>query len=218
MDENLIVELEKDGVVTATFRKLTPIKKDAVYRSALNAFASASAERAALDDIARKAKVSKGSLFQYFTHKNNLLAFVTELFFDEYQQFWEAYLAREQAVRVHDRMIDYIRALEEFWTANSVEAAFCLNMLFENGGELANGFREHLIDLHRNHVTDIVARGISTGEIRRDLSHRALVDVLLSVLLSLNYSFMSTPSRGKKTRGFDDGESILRVLFGGMAG
>ena len=104
MDENLIVELEKDGVVTATFRKLAPIKKDAVYRSALNAFASASAERAALDDIARKAKVSKGSLFQYFTHKNNLLAFVTELFFDEYQQFWESYLAREQAVRVHDRL------------------------------------------------------------------------------------------------------------------
>ncbi|MBN2227555.1 MAG: TetR/AcrR family transcriptional regulator [candidate division Zixibacteria bacterium] len=218
MDENLIVELEKDGVVTATFRKLPPTKKTAVYRAALSAFASASSDRTALDGIAHTAGVSKGSLFQYFTHKDNLLAFVTELFFDEYQQFWESYLAREQAVRVHDRMLDYVRTLEEYWTANPVEAEFCLNMLFENGGELSAGFRAHLVDLHRGHVTDIVARGINTGEIRRDLSRQALVDVLLAVLLSLNHTIMTAPARGKKARGFADREAVLRVLFSGMAG
>jgi len=218
MDENLIVEMEKAGVVTATFRKLAPPKKTAIYRAALNAFAVAAADRTALDDIARAAKVSKGSLFQYFTHKESLLAFVTEVFFDEYQQYWERYLSREHAVRVHNRMNDYTRALEEFWTSNPIGAAFCLNMLFENGGLLAAEFREHLVDLHRAHVTEIITRGINTGEIRRDLSRRALVDVLLAVLMSVNYTLMSTPVRGKKARGFVDREAVLKVLFSGMAG
>ena len=31
MNENLIVELERKGVVTATFRKLNPEKKEIIY-------------------------------------------------------------------------------------------------------------------------------------------------------------------------------------------
>ncbi len=56
MDENIIVRLEKEKVVTATFRKLSPAKKDKIYKSALKAFGEDIFDRVVLDDIAKTAR------------------------------------------------------------------------------------------------------------------------------------------------------------------
>ncbi|UCD17010.1 MAG: TetR/AcrR family transcriptional regulator [Candidatus Zixiibacteriota bacterium] len=218
MDENLIVELEKAGIVTATFRKLAPKKKVSIYRAALNAFAAAAVDRVGLDQIAAAAKISKGSLFQYFVNKDNLLAFVAEVFFDEYQLFWEHCLAREYGVRVRDRMLEYIGEQAGFWGRSKTEAAFCMKMLFQTGGHLAGQFKGRFSELHTSHVADIIERGIKTGEVRRDVPKRLLVELVLAVFLKINRDMMAAVSASGKSPSAGDLDSTLALLFSGISG
>lgn len=57
---------------TSTFHNLPDAKRERIVAAAVEVFAAAPYARAHLDDVARKADVSKGSLYQYFAGKADL--------------------------------------------------------------------------------------------------------------------------------------------------
>ena len=80
MDENIIVRLEREGVVTQTFRKLNPDKKNKLYKTAIHAFSTNVFDRVSFDSIAEGADVSKGSIFQYFINLYTIIMFCKSYF------------------------------------------------------------------------------------------------------------------------------------------
>ena len=74
-----ILDLEKQGLVTRTFRRLDPTRQEAVVQAILDEAAEKSPTALNIKRVAERAGVSVGSLYQYFGNRDNLLAFAVEL-------------------------------------------------------------------------------------------------------------------------------------------
>jgi AcrR family transcriptional regulator len=74
-----ILQLEEQGLVTRTFRRLDPTRQQVVLQAILDEAAEKGPSDINIKEVARRAEVSVGSLYQYFGNRENLLAFATEL-------------------------------------------------------------------------------------------------------------------------------------------
>ncbi|MFZ5912029.1 MAG: TetR/AcrR family transcriptional regulator [Chloroflexota bacterium] len=74
-----ILQLEGQGLVTRTFRRLDPERQQAVMQAILDESAEKGPADLSIKRVAGRAGVSVGSLYQYFGSRENLLAFTVEL-------------------------------------------------------------------------------------------------------------------------------------------
>jgi AcrR family transcriptional regulator len=197
MDENIIVRLESDGVVTSTFRKLSPAKKQKLYRAALSCFAGDVFDRVSFDIIAEAAVVAKASLFQYFLNKENLLRFVCEIFIDNHRQFLKDYFGREYSVKARERIISFYVALFDFWQEKEIEFGFYMKMLFENSSGITSDFIGRVSSMQNKYISDIIARGAQVGEIRRDIDPDR-ISFVLSMVFDGMYRHLPAGARSRK--------------------
>ncbi len=181
MNENVIVRLESEEVVTPTFRKLAPQKKEIIWEVGLELFACDLYDRVTLDMVARKAGISKGSLIQYFDVKGNLLNFIVAILADQYREHCRYYFQRESSARAVDRVAGYLKEHFSFWTDGDYRFRFYTNICYYAAEWLPVSGIEDLVELQRQNVADIVDRGISTGEIRNDTSIERIILAVLSI-------------------------------------
>jgi AcrR family transcriptional regulator len=217
MNENLIVRLEESGVLTSTFRRLSPAKKERIYRAAITAFAENAFDRVALDAIAAAGQLSKGSLIQYFARKENLLEFVSAVFLDNYEAFIEEYFAREKAIRARERVGDFILALYDLWDNEKILCRFYIRMRYECDADTARLFRAGIVRLHSRYLGEIIRRGIETGEIRGDLDKDIIIAASLSVIRYLELSHYSIAPARPKVNIENHVRSLVAILFEGIA-
>jgi AcrR family transcriptional regulator len=185
MDENIIVRLEREKVVTTTFRKLNSAKKDKIYKSALKAFGEDIFDRVVLDDIAETARISKGSLIQYFGVKDNLLFFLAEMVVSDYKNYFDNYFFGETVIRVKDRIEQFFLKHQDFMKDSRAEFDFILRMIYENSGELSDAFVNAIFNIQREYIQEIIKRGIQTNQLRRDIRSQYLVSVFHLLFVGL---------------------------------
>ena len=168
LDENLMAQLAARGTVGETFRRLTPDKKERIYRAAIRFFAEYGYDGLVIDDLCREAGISKGSFFQYFPSKRHLLEFAI-LVFDDYLERLVHELgenepsgaARTRLRRIYHNLVVNSRlypAEEEFYL-------FITRGLEHAAVSWEGPDPERHI---RDYVTDVIRRGEATGEIRGD--------------------------------------------------
>lgn len=75
----LLVALERDGLVTRTFRRLDPDRQTAVIRAIFDEASEIGPSALNIKRVAERAGVAVGSLYQYFGSRNGLLDFAVEL-------------------------------------------------------------------------------------------------------------------------------------------
>ena len=215
MDENTIVRLEKEGIVTSTFRKLNPAKKENIFLTALEAFGTEIFERVILDDLAKAARISKGSLIQYFTFKENIFRFVGEIIIDGYEDYWDIYFQHESIVRVRERIEHYFITHFEFGNTRKAEFEFVNRMYFETDGEISYYFVKRIDEIIARHLQKIIQRGVQTGQIRRDIKITYIVDILRSLLYRLiEEKWTSQTNRDSELS--ELAERYISVIFEGI--
>jgi AcrR family transcriptional regulator len=89
-----ILQLEQEGRVTRTFRRLDPQRQQAVLFAILDEAAARGPAALSIKEVARRAGVSVGSLYQYFNDRDTMLDFAVRLtvhyvndLFDQYRPF-----------------------------------------------------------------------------------------------------------------------------------
>lgn len=168
IDENLIAELVRRKVVTETFRRLPPAKKEKLYFSALQLFAKYGYDGMAIDQFCAQARISKGSFFQYFPSKTHLLEFALLLFDHNLVEAARKIRARETAVMAKDRVLQLILALgsrEFLQTVEKMFYLFAVNSLHHSAVAVEGMYLErHLYDF----ISEIIRRAVDTGEVRSD--------------------------------------------------
>lgn len=185
MDENIIIRLEKEKLVTATFRKLSPAKKDNIYRSSLKLFSESVFESVLLENIAKTARISKGSLIQYFGYKENLLLFLNEIVANNYKNYFDNYFLIEAAIRTKDRIEQFFLSHQVYRENSRAEFDFMFRMIFENSNKLSGGFVNKIFDIQKEYIQRMIKRGIETNQLRRDIRSRNLVSVFHSIFIGL---------------------------------
>jgi len=219
MDENIVIQLERQKAVTATFRRLDSAKKEKIYRAALEAFSKEVYDRVSLDEIAASAEISKGSLIQYFANKENLLRFVIKIFLDDYGGFWEKYFSGEIAVRARERIVSFYLAATELWDKDKISLRFYIKMRYENDAILTQEYREKILRIQSEHLNNMIMRGMETGELRRDIEGEVIVQILIGVMRNIELACLPAfqTARGKASLK-EQTEKMAATLFDGIKG
>lgn len=212
LNENLIAELARREVVTETFRRLAPDKKERIYRTTLGLFGRFGYDGLAVDQICRAAGMSKGSFFQYFPSKSHLLEFDILIFDDYLGQWIDEIRHAETAVFTRDRLLYLYHALVINTKLYRAEQSF---YLFVTNGIPHAGVMVEGIDLERHffeYVSEVINRGVEIGEIRGDFDVELtahLVAVIVGALVNRQYS-------GRRIDHRQTEDYLISFLFDGI--
>ncbi len=218
MDENLFLDLERHNIVTPTFRRLDPAKRERIYHAAVVAFAADRYDRISLDDIAASAKISKGSLIQYFNSKENLLYLTAAVTIDLYREFSEEYFKKENEVRARQRLLTYLIAHYDFWLESDERLGFFLRYLLSYQTLLPDDMSMQVVDRMRENIEIIIEDGVNGGEIRRDTSIERIMLIVLSlqdgIMREISYDIENLDREAL----YNSCLRIIDLLFDGFGG
>ena len=79
LDPNEVLRMQESGLVSATFRRLDPGRQEAVANAILAEAFDRGPTQLRVRQVAAEARVSVGSLYQYFGNRDGLLEFAIEL-------------------------------------------------------------------------------------------------------------------------------------------
>lgn len=214
LNENIIADLARKRVVSDTFRRLPPEKKELIYNEAIELFGRYGYDGLPVDRLCKEAGISKGSFFQYFPSKMHLLEFVILLFDDRLSNWIAEIKSQETGPRARDRLMHLYHAAVANAKLFPSEKLFYLFVThaMEHAGVVIEG-----IDIERHlhaHVKQIIERGVQTGEIRGDIKPELiayLVAIVIGALIGREYGSKSISSR-------PTGEQLISVLFDGVKG
>ncbi len=218
MDENVIVTLQRRKIVTETFRRLPPRKKEKIYTVARELLADREFDRVSLDHIAAGAGVSKGSLLQYFVSKENILSFTAAVILQEFESFGKELFRRETAVKTRDRLLSCLTASFGFWMEPPVRFLFLMRYFTPLGGLLPDEILESLTENRRRNIMQIVERGISTGELRPDIPAERMVLLIMGVEQAVREEIAYAFDQIDRTTVKNSIERLLSLLWQGIQG
>ena len=212
LDENVVIDLVRNEVVTDTFRRLPSAKKARVYQVALQLFGEFGYDGLSVDQLCREAGISKGSFFQYFPSKTHLLEFCV-LVFDHYLAERTAEIrASDTAVLARERLLHLYRSValnsrlfpaeEKFYLL--VTRALNHSAVALEGIDVGRHFDEY--------VTEIIRRGEQTGEIRGDFDARLTAHMVALIIEAL----VGRSFEGKGLSRHEAERYLISFLFDGI--
>jgi AcrR family transcriptional regulator len=185
---------------------MNPDKKQRIMEAAELLFRTRRYHETTLDEIAQKAGVAKGTLYLYFSDKEDLIFQAAVAGFDGMCDE----LRREEADHAPFRET-LLRACENIGVFFKAKRPLFRIILSEGersmegggGGGLQKRWREH-----RRRMTDavasIVARGMASGEIRPDVPKEVLAEYLLGLLRTRSWELEQFPEAERTIAGVVD--------------
>ena len=198
------------------FQRLPAAKQRIILDAAAAEFARQGFTAAKVDDVAARAGISVGSLYQYFVTKERCFLAVLEDGIAELQGRLEEVLAG--AAGPWER----IEAIVRLIPGHSRRHAEILRLYHEIGGEglsdLGRDFCERFEGLSARVYAALLAEARSAGAVRADLDERYAAFCLDSLFVALQFSFACDYHRLRKAvylgpeRDADDEALVARVL------
>lgn len=181
----VILELEKKGLVTRTFRRLDPDRQQAVINAILAEAGETGPQDLNIKRVAERAGVSTGSLYQYFTNRDNLLAFATELATRSTIQLFESYRPYMGQVPLKDMLPMYISSGID-WTETQLGfARFFASAAYHGDPQYSESVVRPIAVVMRAMVDDMLRAAIERGELRDGVDVEAVSRVLHTLTIAV---------------------------------
>lgn len=168
--------------------------REKIIKSAIELFASKGFHETKVDEVAEKSGVAKGTIYLYFSSKEDLLVNSIDYIIEKAMQNYEI----DESKSFRDNLASIIRNNANFMFEN-------LNfykMMFMSMYRVRNGddFNKRRRDAGRivSKIKVLLQKGIQEGEVRRDISLDNLSTIITNLILS---SLMHT---------------LVKVVFDGM--
>ena len=180
-----ILELEKKGLVTRTFRRLDPDRQHAIINAILDEAGEAGPQDLNIKRVAERAGVSTGSLYQYFTNRDNLLAFATELATRSTIQLFESYRPYMGQAPLKEMLPMYISSGID-WTETQLGfARFFASAAYHGDPVYGESVVRPIARVMREMVDDMLRSAVERGETRPDLDSEATARVLHALTIAI---------------------------------
>lgn len=207
-----------------TFFNLPEEKREKIIQFALDEFSTNDYQSASISKIVTKAGIAKGSFYQYFVDKSDLYTFLLELGAHKKAELMAISLDRNSEVSFFD-------SLDQLFTTL---ATFEINFpeLARIGYKAATGKspipEEMLSDAKQStqrFFSDMLEKGISRGEVRKNVDVKAAAFLLATALSELgNFSAIDPDAVGRSTQTITDDpqfllayHSILSIIRDGIS-
>jgi AcrR family transcriptional regulator len=183
-----ILQLEQEGVVTRTFRRLDPERQQAILTAILDEAVDKGPTQLNVKQVAGRAGVSVGSLYTYFPDRDGMLTFAVELCVrfvtDAFSQF-RPYL---QDLSLRDALEGYLAGGIEWSRTYAGLLKLFARAAYHGDPELAGSFVRPVATLLREMVHDILTLAAERGEIRDDVDLEATTRVVHALTIAVGDS------------------------------
>ena len=183
-----ISQLEKEGKVTRTFRRLDPERQEAVFNAIMEEAMEKGPASLNIKEVARRAGVSVGSLYQYFPGRDGLLDFAVELCTRSTIAMFQEYTPMMAAMPLKDAMQAYLMGGLEWGQTAMGLVRFFGRAAYQGDPDLAERVVRPVANVMRETMQEILAQAQARGEIRRDVDIAAMTRVMNALMIVIGDS------------------------------
>lgn len=183
-----ILELEAEGLVTRTFRRLDPVRQRAVITAILDEAIDKGPAALNIKQVAERAGVAIGSLYAYFGSRDGLMAFTVALCTRFIQDTFDSFRPYFAQIGLRDALRMYLLGGLE-WSQTQVGLVqFFVRAAYHGESELSESMVRPIADTLRDWVHDMLAAAIARGEVRPDIDLEATTRVVHALTLAVGDS------------------------------
>jgi len=206
-----ILDLEKQGLVTRTFRRLDPARQGAVIQAILDEAAEKSPTALNIKHVAERAGVAVGSLYQYFGNRDNLLAFAVELCVHQLTDLFAMSRPYLLEMPLREALAAYLSYGIEWSQTQQGFIQFFGRAAYQGDPELAEKVVEPVATAMREMVAEMLKAAQQHGEINSDLDLEATSRAVNAMLIAIGDSQL-LPHLNRYFQVTDESMPIERVI------
>lgn len=180
-----IMKMEQRGMVSSTFRRLDLDRQQAVLTAILEEAIEKGPTDINITQIAERAGVSVGSLYQYFDNRAGLLAFVTELVTQLAIEFLHSIDPYLEPLPLREALTAYFQGNLEWNQMQFAFVQFYTRAAYQGDAELSDSTVRPVATVLRQSVYNILARAEQRGELRPGVDLEAAARVVYAMLIAL---------------------------------
>jgi AcrR family transcriptional regulator len=183
-----ITEMEQQGLVTSTFRRLNSERQLAVITAIFDEAVEKGPTSLNIKQVAKRSDVSVGSLYTYFNNRDGLLMFATELcvrFMNDMFNVGRPFLT---AVPFAEGLASYVTTGIEWSRAQTGLLQFFARAAYHSDSELSDQVVRPIADNLRAIVQDMIRNAINRGEVRPDIDVEATARLVYALTVAVGDS------------------------------
>ena len=180
-----IHDLERQGVVTRTFRRLDPERQEEVVNAILEEAAEKGPASLNIKQVAERAKASIGSLYQYFGSREGLLRFAISLVVRTVVGLFKLSRPYLVAMPLREALKAYLIEGVKWSKAQMGLTRFFARAAYHGDPELAESVVRPIATIMRETMHDILTQAAVRGEIRADVDLEATARVVNALMIAL---------------------------------
>jgi AcrR family transcriptional regulator len=179
-----ILQLEQEGLVTRTFRRLDPERQQTIISAIVDEAIERGPTAINIKRVAKRAGVSVGSLYTYFPNRDGMLDFVVEMSVrfvsDEFNSFRLYFV--EPPLR--EALTLYLTGGVEWGKAQTQMVQFFARAAYHRDSDLSDRLVRPIATIMRETLHDILKQAAARGEIRDDVDLEAAARVIYAAMVA----------------------------------
>jgi TetR/AcrR family transcriptional regulator len=180
-----IIQAEGQGQVTRTFRRLDPARQQAVLQAILDEAALRGPSALNIKQVASRAGVSVGSLYQYFGDRENMLNFAVDLCVRYVSDAFDLYRPYLAALPLHDALAAYVIGGIEWSRAEAGFLQLFARAAYQGDPELAERLVQPISQKLRQMVSEMLVQAAARGEIRSEVDLDAAASLVYGLSIAV---------------------------------
>jgi len=173
-----ILQAEQEGLARRTFLRLSPQRQQAVIYAILEEATERGPAVLNIKNVARRANVSIGSLYQYFGDRDNMLNFAIELCARYMTEAFNQYRPYLLALPLRESLTAYLVGGIEWSRAEAGLLQFFARAAYQGDSELADRLVRPIANTLKDMVGDILHQAAQRGEIRPNVDLEATTNLI----------------------------------------
>jgi AcrR family transcriptional regulator len=206
-----ILALEQQGLVTRTFRRLDPARQQAVIQAIVDEAAEKSPAALNIKQVAERAGVAVGSLYQYFGNRENLLAFAVELCVYQMTDLFSLAHPYLVEMSLREALTAYLTYGIEWSQTQQGFIQFFGRAAYHGDPALADKVVRPVAQAMRAVVEEILASAAQRGELRPGIDVQAAARGVNALMIALGDSQL-LPYLNNYFQVTDEAVSLERVI------
>ncbi len=179
-----VLQLEKQGLVTRTFRRLDPQRQIDILDAILYEVAEKGPNQVNISEVAHRAGVSVGSMYQYFPNRQGMIDFAIDISVIYMVDMLKAYEPYLLAMPTFDALTAFVTGGVELTQTQAGMLKFYSRAAYQSDPDLNERVVKPIADGMLAIVTNILHQARQRSELSEDLDIEAaarLVNALLIV-------------------------------------
>ncbi len=183
-----ILQLEQEGLVTRTFRRLDPERQQTILNAILNDALEKGPMSLSIKQVAERAGVSVGSLYQYFGNRDGMLGFTVEICVRYMVDMFNVFRPMLAAMPIRDGLKAYLSGGIEWSQMQVGMIQFFLRAAYHGEPELADRVVRPVAVILQDTMRDMLTAAVERGEIRPDVDLEAAVRIVNTLMIAIGDS------------------------------